>query len=301
MLVMHWTQPYHCSIDPLIYGYRCGMKIGDPENAMYCIYYVMFFSFLCGRSLERLEADCFTYIQKCKDFKQDISVWYINPVLQAIINLRRGPSKTVLTGEAMNINDLMELKGTGDTTVCAGLSMQMVLAAHFGEYEEGAKLALNHGRNAATLLVGCPHSEVIPYVNGICLFVMARRTKKRVYKRAANRCRRKLKHWDSSGNPNCNGYMALLNAEKSALSRNKVEAVKFYKEAIYIAGRRGAIHDQALANQQLAEFQRETGNLSDSKYHYNLAIQLYSQWGAQAKVLQLRRDQQKVLNYECNR
>ena len=63
--------------------------------------------------------------------------------------------------------------------------------------------------------------------------------------------------------------------------------VKF-EQAILLSGRRGLTHLQALSNERLAIYMEEIGDDVEALYRYEQAIQLYSEWGAKAKVEQLQ-------------
>ncbi|CAB9529845.1 Transcriptional regulator [Seminavis robusta] len=291
MMVMHWTKPYASSITILMDGYRCGMKGGDPEYAFYCAFYVMFLSFLTGRPLVGIEKESSIYIKQMEDYLQMVTVWYLLPVLQGVMNLRdpSSISTTELTGQAMKEADLLSSCETAKPTVYSAITIRILLAAYFGEYQVGVDLAEEYGAPLIEQQVGLPHSEVLQYSIGLCYFAMARSTKNKKYARHARECRKKLKKWLKNGNPNCSGYLGLLNAEEAALSgKNKSSVVvDLYQNAIVLNGRFGNVQDQALASERLGEFYLEGGNHSEAKEMFQAAQELYLEWGANAKVEKL--------------
>ena len=86
----------------------------------------------------------------------------------------------------------------------------------------------------------------------------------------------------------------LLEAEWSALkNKKKGLALRSFESAALLAGRRGLIHLQALANERFAIYLQDIGQTQDSLYRFQEAVALYEEWGATCKVeeLQSRIDQ----------
>ena len=101
----------------------------------------------------------------------------------------------------------------------------------------------------------------------------------------------------------------LIATDKLKKERNIIEA---YEDAVSLAGRRGMIQDQALANERLAEFhfrqsqkknkkkrdkrkstdddeEASIGNIDQAMYRFAEAKRLYKEWGADAVVEKVER------------
>ena len=89
-------------------------------------------------------------------------------------------------------------------------------------------------------------------------------------------------------NPNVKHCESLIDAELADLAGDSHLAKKHYEVAIHLAGRRGFTNDEALAHERFGEHALHLGDLNDALYHFERAITLYQEWGAHAKVLQLR-------------
>ena len=89
-------------------------------------------------------------------------------------------------------------------------------------------------------------------------------------------------------NPNIRHYESLIDAELADLAGDSRLAKKHYEVAIVVAGRRGFTNDEALAHERFGEHALHLGDLNDASYHFERAIALYQEWGAHARVLQLR-------------
>jgi tetratricopeptide (TPR) repeat protein len=161
---------------------------------------------------------------------------------------------------------------------------KMYAACYFGEHEEGASLALTVGEEFLEHLPGQSACVLVTFANGLACYAMLRKTGERKYRRMAKRCRKRIKEWVKKGNPNCLHYEAFLDAEHKACKGQKLAAVHDYKVAIRFAGRRGILHDHALANERLGEFLLECGDFDEANYRFEKAVALYSEWGADSKV-----------------
>lgn len=291
-LVLHWTMPAQQTLKPLIRGYEVGMRRGDVESAMWCIYCYLELARTTGRPLESIEADCRTYAKQMKDFNQLRAYETCLVLWQAVMNLTGGSDHTTtLTGEAMDQDK--ELKRVNDTEFSMILAKihhnQMYLACFFGEHELGVNLALKHREKVNEQNPGGPSVYVGAFVSALSFFSMARKTRKTKYKKEAMNLFRTIRDWRQKGNPNVLHYESLLDAEAAALQGKKQDATKKYKDAVLKATRVGMTQDQALANERFGDFLLEVDERSEAAYHFSLAIQLYKEWGAGRKVSQLER------------
>jgi hypothetical protein len=80
----------------------------------------------------------------------------------------------------------------------------------------------------------------------------------------------------------------LLDAEWAVLKKQKGDLRVNFEQAIVMAGRRGLTHLQALANERLAIYMEDRGDVAESFYRYEQAFELYTEWGAKAKTEQLQ-------------
>eukprot|EP00525_Craspedostauros_australis_P008019 CAMPEP_0198114560 /NCGR_PEP_ID=MMETSP1442-20131203/5906_1 /TAXON_ID= /ORGANISM="Craspedostauros australis, Strain CCMP3328" /LENGTH=197 /DNA_ID=CAMNT_0043771893 /DNA_START=26 /DNA_END=619 /DNA_ORIENTATION=- len=176
------------------------------------------------------------------------------------------------------------------------------MAAYFGDFETAADLAL---------ITFDLHHEAIPAsvaflpLSFFCSFAcyvavsMNRRSRRviRQYKRMATRARRMIQMWNNRGNPNCAHYLAILDAERSigkpptppgrfaGRSNKQHPAVASYQKAIRLTARRGFINDRAFANERLAYyFRQHTDDEESARFHFDEAMRLYKEWGADGKV-----------------
>ena len=120
---------------------------------------------------------------------------------------------------------------------------------------------------------------------GVALYAMARKSKKRKYKTAADRILREIIKWVESENRNVGHYRCFLDAESAVLRKKFIEAENCYKESIVLAARPGYIHGAALFNERYADFNQNSGHKLDgaadeAQYRLQEAIRCYKKSGA---------------------
>ncbi|CAJ1939673.1 unnamed protein product, partial [Cylindrotheca closterium] len=127
----------------------------------------------------------------------------------------------------------------------------------------------------------------------LCLYFVARKTKKRKYRIHANKLRRRIEKWENKRNPNVKHYVPFLEAEQMALNGSWNESSEYYQKAITLASEDGHLLHAALANERYAELLSDfLKQQQEASYRLNESIRLYKEWGAVGKVLNLqaRRD-----------
>jgi hypothetical protein len=93
-------------------------------------------------------------------------------------------------------------------------------------------------------------------------------------------------------NPNVIHFDALLDAEADSFRgmKNHATVTKRFELAIQYSGKCGLIQDRALAHERYSEYLSRLGAVHDEDASFQLdeAVRLYAEWGAHAKVKQLR-------------
>lgn len=196
---------------------------------------------------------------------------------------------TVLVGDAVDEHELKKkYKDKKKNLVLATLpAIKTFMYCYSGDYNLGAKLAISNGDEYIKSLPGASFGMWETFTRAVCLYAMARITRKRKYKSPAEHARKTIQQWADRGNPNINHHLLLLNAEHAALAGKESEARRLYGSAISTAARGGFIHDAALANERYADYVKES-DIEESKYRIQEAIRFYTAWGASFKVDQLQ-------------
>ena len=296
-IILPWTTPVHDQISPLLEGYHSGLKSGDVDSAIECLRARCAVSFVCGRPLHEIEADCRLAANQILEFNRFRGMNYVMVMLQATLNMMgKSQETTLVTGEAMNQDEfLSEALLPEDGPVLAHLHAHRVcLHAFFGEFDVGAALVVAEN---APQLPGAAFSMAHEYMKGVCLFAAARNNttkNNRIYRTHAKKVLKKIEKWVKDGNPNVRHCEMLLKAEKAALDGKTLQAKNYFDTGLGLAERGGFVHHVALANERFGEFllqhQRDVVSVNRKQGLRRLrdAVKCYESWGAQAKVTQLR-------------
>jgi hypothetical protein len=192
---------------------------------------------------------------------------------------------------------VMEHESVGSHTaiIQSSASFILVLCLYLGEYEKGAKLAIERGNAYSNGVTGHWRIMVETFTRGMLLYVMARMTRKRTYKYHAKKVHKTIQSWVRNGNPNVKHYNLLLNAESAALDRNLDATERFHRDAIVSASRRESVNESALASERYGKFLLyERSDPEEARYKLEGALQLYEEWGAARKVAILRKKHEDV-------
>ena len=290
--LLPWTKPLRSSLNPYLVGYKVGMQAGDTESAMWCLHFYISALVVTGKSLGDIEAACRTYLPQMEELRREVAFESTQILLQCVLNfMGLSPNTFVLTGEVIDEEEwIKNARDTKNETNLNGVDLyKSWLYAYMGEHRLGAKLALKKGDKFLKETPGffCCMPEA--FCRAISLFVTARKTKKRKYKKAAMGVRKTIQSWLDKGNPNVIHYVALLDAEEKALRGKKEEARQLYSKALVLATRGGFLQDAALVNECYADFLLNDCKDKEEGAHYiKRAEECYREWGATAKVKQLR-------------
>lgn len=301
-MVYPCSKPINSTLKHLLHGYKVGMEVGDVESAMWNVSAYLCSSIVAGKALKPLAVDCMTYIEQMRLLKQDHILHQSLPFAQGVLNLlgdAEDPLK--LSGSAMIEEDYLAMIESSDARVMSFLHLQIfknIMCNFFGDYEQGAKLALGRG-DEYEKKNGSPLVMLDTLHQGISLYAMARRTKETKYIRAAKKVRKVVAMWLKKDNVNVAHYIPFLEAEEAALEGNSVEATRLYTRAIALASTSGFLHDVALASERYAEYLLH--DLMDSGragQYFQDSIKYYTDWGSDYKADLLKQNYSHLFGEE---
>jgi len=303
-MVLNWTQPWETCRGPLLDAYHVGMSSGDVESAMWCMYYYLDSSWNTGSSLMSLDRDFMTYTKACQDTRQPLQYMCLAMNWQIVLNLRGLSTtnrRTVLSGDAFDERIILQRSASNKNSSDLSL-LQLILkryklyaALYFGEWEVACSIGMSIIDEYCKKLPGQSGCIYVTYISGLAALAVSKfKSKEKKYRRHGRKCRNKLKEWADRGNPNCIHFVAMLDGEYDASRGMADTAGKHFEVAIKLAGRRGIVQDQAIANERLAESWLYHGDSDNAKYRFVEALRLYGEWGADRKVELLRERCRKV-------
>ncbi|CAJ1932229.1 unnamed protein product [Cylindrotheca closterium] len=284
-----WTNGYNAIGESLANGYITGMQVGETEHSMWdLLQHRVVLPFYLGRPLDQILTDCSKVLVKMQEVAQKTQEFALRCYYQTILNLADPSSAHMEKLEGKILDRSIHRSEEAAYLACIHI-VEGDLLLFFSDFEVAAKRAVEKGElleklNPAMCII---MSET--FHRAVALYAAARRTKQKRFKNGANKLRKRIIEWEKKGNPNCMHFVPLLDAEFAALNSKVRIAKAKYVEAIAIAKEHGFVQYEALFNERYADYLSEDLSLPDkAELHQKEAIRAYSEWGAHAKVAQLR-------------
>jgi hypothetical protein len=277
---------------------HCSFSLGslsmhsDTESAIYSICGWLNYKHLIGTSLDALEADSLLYLKQMKALKRDQAVYVTQSWRQVYLNLlgRDNADKpTRCSGDSLSAEELERFR-ENNFIGAIFIAQHGILFTYFGEYVHYADLVIKAGHDhLQKAQVASPNNMWDTFLKGVSCFAAAHETGKKKYAKMGKIFRSKVQKWLELGNPNVKHYGLLLDAEWAAFKGKKDDAIKHYEVAILLAARGGYQHDAALATERFGAFYYVAmGDRDSAAYQIGQSITYWGDWGAVAKVRQLK-------------
>jgi predicted ATPase len=294
----HWKNPLNKSMDGLLEGYRVGFEVGDTLHGFYCCYYYLQIFFFVGLKLSNLLKDMDSFSKEMKAYNMHTTLDMLGIHHQSVINLTSEtelPNPTTLDGRAMTEATILNF-GTSITIESVWFG-KLLLGLYFNDHHVVQqcvdKLAFERGQD----LDGHMHYVPVLLWAEACGSIMVIRHKnKRKYRKLVHRCIKTMTRWKAMGNVNCSHFLEHIYAEMAVLKKQSRDQVKvLYDAAIAAARKRGYTNTAALATERAALYLASVNDIDEASYYLEEAIKLYDDWGATAKILQLKREYSSLL------
>jgi len=172
----------------------------------------------------------------------------------------------------------------------SGIAIYHIYKVHIYYLYEEYNSALKHLKEADKAIKGVVGS---PYMEEYCTFgfltlaalfpSMNAAEKRKAWKRLKKEYKR-MKKWSDHCPVNFLHHRLLMEAEMARLSKNYLDAVKYYNQAIKAAEENEFLRYRALTNELAARFYLEQGENKIASIYLKDAHYYYSRWGAEVKV-----------------
>eukprot|EP00797_Seminavis_robusta_P019984 Sro302_g112290.2 (721) ;mRNA; f:64419-66581 len=291
-----WTQPIRIDLTLLEESFRSIWVCGAVDIALLESPPLFAQLFASGVPLPKVAGYCDKYAEVAVDYKQ-MMYWYMNaPVYQAVLNLQgNSENPSVLKG-----NHIAETKESFLETCTKTANKPAIfqfqiwsacIAYHFRDYQRAKRCIKSMGSD---LFEDGPivWVQYRVFYTGLVYFALFKETRKSKYRRRALAAHRKLKDWVAQGVVNCEYMCLLLESEdlSSGRSTQLARTTAAYEDAIRVVSEAGLCHHHALAQELAGDFLylQDKGS-SPAKQYLSAAVKLYEEWGAAAKVSDIKK------------
>mmetsp|Transcript_19075 Transcript_19075/g.21822 ORF Transcript_19075/g.21822 Transcript_19075/m.21822 type:complete len:1032 (-) Transcript_19075:68-3163(-) len=264
--------------------------IGASNQIGYCLCMHFVIQLSLGSHLQEVERIMHKFHDQLSDFCLEFNLLCIQPLMQAVINLRSQSENwkelIILTGDIMNEEEFTKIRDSEiDALNLYVLYCKMLLAFLFRFHKEGYSLGKKLNDSAHPLFEKSFLSIPQKFYFLMISYKLYHSTRKRKYLRTARKCKNFLVRLHSHGNPNIRPYLAVINAEELYMnSTDALEINKAYSTAIEIAKTEGLSHLEALANEHAGLAFSQLGYpITANKYFAQAKSAYRYRWGATAK------------------
>ncbi|MBE9039783.1 AAA family ATPase [Oscillatoriales cyanobacterium LEGE 11467] len=277
------------TLQPLQSVYTIGLETGDFEFAALATYIYSYHAYLAGESLPDLSREIENYNQNLSRLKQQTVLNFNQILLQSISNLMGLESESCqLRGAIYNDTEMLPVhrEANDATAIYYVYFNKMILGYLLGETQQ----AVENAAETEKYLHGVTANLVVPlfyFYDSLIALVNVKdltgdRREKAIDKVKSNQ--EKMQNWANYAPMNFQHKYDLVEAEKSRVLGNKLEAIELYDLAIVGARINEYLQEVALANELAAKFYLDWGKEQIAQTYMVEAYYGYARWGAKAKT-----------------
>lgn len=298
--IRHWREPLQTSLDPLLEAYRLTADAGDFEYAAHALNVHGYYAYYTGTHLGTFADEMTAHREKIAELKQSGMLHHATTLRQVALNLAgESEDPTRLDADPEGADQASEGEIDRDYQFLLSVhTLKTELAYRFGKYDEALASARQVRRHLDSDL-GLYTVVVFHFYEALACLALARGRcgwiERRRLLRRARRDRRRLRYWAYHNPHNCEHKCCLVDAETARLKGDYLGAHDRYDRAIELAAERGFRHEAALAAEKAAEMHHETGRDTLAGPYLVRARDAYRRWGADAKVRDLERRYERLL------
>ncbi|MFB2917132.1 trifunctional serine/threonine-protein kinase/ATP-binding protein/sensor histidine kinase [Aerosakkonema funiforme] len=290
--VKPWKYHIQTSLKPLVEGYHSGLENGALEYAGYCIWNYCYLSFFSGKELLGLQQEMMAYSQALGQLKQ-VAHNYVRIFYQSVLNLLgQGEYPWQIQGIIYDEQIILSQQKVDDLYELAVLYVsKLILSYLFQVWQEAKDMA----DSTKQYLVAAPAAFKIPVfhfydsLTQLALWSDMQGLEQEQLQQRVAENQAKLHNWAASAPTNHLHKWLLVEAEKSRVLGQKLEAIELYDKAIAGAKENDYIQEEALANELAAKFYLDWGKENFAAGYMQQAYYCYARWGAKAKVADLEK------------
>jgi histidine kinase len=293
-LTFHWRNHIDKTLKPLQESFQIGLETGLIEFAcintnIYCIH-----AFLSGKELNRLEEETKAYSDSYRQMKQETNVNYNEVYRQAMHNfLGKNQQPLVLSGEAFDEDKMFaqHIQRNDRTGTFFIHFLKLMLGYYFQDYV----MAAANAQKARKLLDAVLAKFEIPnlyFYEALTLLKLYEQqpAQHKKYLRRVKGASSALRKWAKHAPMNFLHKYQLIQAEKHRVLGSHYQAVDYYEKAIENAATNRYLHEEALARELTGKFYLNRKQFDLAEYYLRSAFNLYQQWGANAKLEQMKQE-----------
>ncbi|MFK7952580.1 MAG: AAA family ATPase [Ekhidna sp.] len=297
-LINHWSEHVHKSLEPFLYSYKVGFETGAIEYACINVNIYCNHIYLSGKPLAKSEKEMRMFSEQMLKYNQKTNYNYNRIYHQAALNLLDlSKDPTVLSGEAYDAVEMAPIHEQENDRAATFLIHINNLMLNYLFHKNDK--ALEHSKLTRPLLdavLAKYDVAIFWFYEGLVSLAVARENsgKKSQLVRRAKKNISQFRKWAKFNPTNHQHKLDLLLAELAALKGNDDEARKHFDLAIKGAENGEFLNEEALSLERAGLYYLSTGQNFIAENYLRKSYQTYKEWGATAKVQDLKKRFPKI-------
>ncbi|HEX5804635.1 MAG TPA: diguanylate cyclase [Azospira sp.] len=292
-LIHKYKHPLRESLPLLEQAYAVSLEKGDFEYASYARNNQMQMLFHCGTDLAEVLLEMEQAHRDLLRFQVGSSLYWHDIWWQTAKNfVSGGEHADLLAGPAYDeAESLPQHRKVNDhSSLFLLYCAKTMLAVFFNDIRQ-ARAHADAARQSLNSGIGTHAETLFHFYESLTLLADAHGkdypVRLRVLQKVGDN-QKKMRQWARHAPANHRHHWCLVEAERLRVIDQPEGAMRHYEQAIDLARETGFVHEEALAYELAARFQRQHERERLAGYYMRQALQLYERWGAVGKVAQLR-------------
>ncbi len=298
----HWYRPMARNINILETAFRSGLLHGDNSYARYCVYFVVYYRFLTGRSIDEVYASAEKFSNFIQKNKNSLSESNLSMALQMCKSLQ-GKTYTpgYLDDDSFQESHLINMaKSSGSEVVenWAGVS-KIITLSFFGYHTKALDYIESLYDKVEHTLFGMyivPVFHFFSIINMTTVYKDLPPAKQKSYLKRIYSSQSKMEIWQNNCPANFKHMYTLSKAEICRITGKTGDAVFLYEESIRSCLKIESYGFAGLACELAAAFHFSIGGKKSGLVMLTEAYANYKKWGATAKTQRLIQDHRLLQN-----
>lgn len=289
--IRHWKEHLRETLNPLQEGYESGIDTGDLEFAARCIHAFCNRSFFVGVELEEVERNMTAHWRAVCLLKQESPLRFFEPFHQIVLNLLgRSNTPHQIVIESFDEKRMTSLDDEDNRVFAFYLYLSKLILHYL--FEEIPQ-AVENAKMAEIYLEGALASAPQPLFHlysslaRLAVYDLSSKAERRRILRKVAANLKGLKKWAHHAPMNYQHKFYLVEAERSRILGQCMEAAKYYDKAIDLARENAYYNEEALAYELAGKFYLSQGQTRIAQSYLQESLYAYLRWGAVAKVKDL--------------
>ena len=299
--LLHWRQPIRDCESINNRGYEIGLESGQLQFVGYIIYNRILSIFHSGKKLDELIEEFPIYLPVLEKIQHyyayDITVG-CQLAISSLISARSQDSDQPLIDDLEEFSHLETCRNRNSLPAICVYQILKAQILYLFDRSTDALESLESAREYLNYISGHFTLAEYNYYHSLALLRNYRTASIPEQQTLLERVRdnqEQLKIWAENCAENFQHKVDLIDAEIARNGQDKFLAMELYDRAIDGAQANGYIQDEALANELFAEFYLDWGRTKEAALYMQESYYGYAQWGATAKVNDLKERYPKLL------